>query len=194
MACSCLPTWLGGGPSEKELKQQAAADKLVNLATKELEKKAKYKKARIRAWTGKEDKKQSAYNVGEKAYAQNPHYQDGTRLRETAAREAPFNGLAVMNDAEIEVVEVTGDFARVRTTLVPPGGPGPIEGWLRMRNLSRTKSDPEILNSDRLLIGLDGRSKTRTSEYIAPKAVTKPGSPPAGIPEEDAPGVTVQSV
>jgi hypothetical protein len=93
---------------------------------------------REKAWTGSNDVEQESYKVGETAWAVNPYYVDGTRLRNGPEREAEFNGQSVLNDAEVVVLEVQGDFAKVRT-LATEGEVA--EGWLRQRNLTRNKSE-----------------------------------------------------
>ena len=148
--CSCWPIVLPfkrghGGARNPHLTPQTA-DKLVQMATRKMEKDAKYKKARQRAWTGSADQKQAAYKVGEKAFAQNPHYEDGTRLRSGPTRESDFNGHQVLNDAEIVVVEVSDDFAKVRIVASEEGAEAP-EGWLRQRNLTRAKQRPGMLSA-----------------------------------------------
>ena len=180
------------GPSEAERerklaleRRQESNDKLVEKATRALKMAAKYKKARMRAWTGTADAKQDVYKVGEKAYAHNPHYEDGTRLRAGPEREAEFIGdLAVLNDALVEVIEVSGDFAKVRilptsTTTTStiaegevvagdaPPSQTPAEGWMRQRNLSREKK--KLATDSERRRGLN-----------RPPGLSRPPAPPKG--------------
>lgn len=153
VGCAC---WPRRAESEKPLKplSQQSADRLVEIARKKMATDAKYRKARQRAWTGKEDQKQVAYKIGEKAYAQNPHYEDGTRLRSGPRREDDFNGAQVLNDAEVLVVEVADDFAKVRVVGTGAEDEPEAEGWLRQRNLSRARSRPGMLGASERRIGL----------------------------------------
>ena len=123
-------------PDKEAIAQKERDQQLIDIGTRRLKEAAKYKKARARTWAGTADAPQTAYKVGEKAYAQNPHYKDGTRLRKTADRDGEFSGQNILNDAEVVVLEVTGDFAKVRAT-ASAGSDQVAEGWLRQRNLRR---------------------------------------------------------
>lgn len=50
--------------------------------------------------------------------------------------QAKFSDQHVLNDAEVEVLELTEGFAKIR---VCDDGNGLVEGWLRQRNLTRQK-------------------------------------------------------
>ena len=150
----CWPFWRTAQP------KHPAADKLVSMATKKLEQTAKYKKARKRAWTGSADVAQAAYKVGDKAFANNPHYKDGTRLRVGATKESEFNDHYILNDAEVVVLEVTesNEFARVRKA-----DDAAVEGWMRQRNLRRRPGLAGVQPDPERRMGLERRS----SEYRA---------------------------
>jgi hypothetical protein len=78
--------------------------------------------------------------VGERAFARNPADIYGTLLRDRPHRPphswAHLNGQSVANDTEVEVVQVSDEFALVRTVA---NADSPSEGWLRQHNLARSK-------------------------------------------------------
>jgi len=76
--------------------------------------------------------------VGERVFALNPLFTDGTRLRVDAASDAEFNGQHVLNDDAVEILELKNEFARIHVVGAQVGGK-PVEGWMRERNLSRRK-------------------------------------------------------
>jgi hypothetical protein len=146
---SCGSCWPSGEARRLRQEQRKRADHLVDVATKAMKQKAKYQKARQRAWTGKDDEQQEAYKAGETAYAHNPHFKDGTRLRKGPERESEFNEHEVLNGSELVVVDVRDGFAQVR--MVAAGADGVVmEGWMRQRNLARTKDRPDLVGKDRM--------------------------------------------
>ncbi len=169
-------------PSEKERAEAASAKKLVDIGARRLQQAAKYKKAQQRAWTGKTDKKQQSFKPGDKAYAFNPHYKDGTRLRVGAAREAEFMDAYVVNDEEVLVLEVSSDFAKVRR--VTQEGAEAAEGWLRQRNLLRQPGTGTPDPDQRL--GLR-KAEGRTSEFVSAAADTDKGGSSMQAEPEDTP-------
>lgn len=147
------------------------ASQLVEKGKRQLQMAAKFKRARLRAWTGQADAKQAEYKVGEKAYADNPHYEDGTRLRVSAERESDFTGKHVLNDAHVEVVEVSGEFAKVRILPTEEAAEAaepeaPTEGWMRQRNLKRSLTQAN--KTDTSPGGPAGRMLGRGLERPAP--------------------------
>jgi hypothetical protein len=174
-AAGCWP--FNGAAREEERIQREAADKLVKIGIRRLKEVARNRKARQKAWTGSNDVKQEGYKAGEKAWSVNPHYVDGTRLRDGPEREAEFNGQSVLNDAEVEVLEVQGDFAKVRT-LPTEAVPEIAEGWLRQRNLARNKSKGALAAMDpsERRIGLDRPPSARGGADVKPEQVAVPQS------------------
>jgi hypothetical protein len=98
--------------------------------------------------------------LGERLFAVNPVFRDGTRLRWRPSGgndDEAFNGVQVLNDWPVVLLEVSGTFGRVRVEAEDhgPGSPprsrrpspaaaddaaaGAGEGWIRLRNLSRTR-------------------------------------------------------
>jgi hypothetical protein len=75
------------------------------------------------------------FEVGERVYALNPKYCDGTRLRAGPMHDAPFNGVNASNDTVVDVVRLEGRFALVRKL-------DANEGWIQLRNLTRIKRTP----------------------------------------------------
>jgi hypothetical protein len=75
---------------------------------------------------------------GERVYALNPKYVDGTRLRSGPAHDAAFlDGVTVLNDTALDVVRVDGRFALVRKM-------DTVEGWIQLRNLTRSRRVPGL--------------------------------------------------
>eukprot|EP00759_Apiculatamorpha_spiralis_P037322 PhF_6_TR37204/c0_g1_i1/m.54832/K00817/hisC; histidinol-phosphate aminotransferase len=73
-----------------------------------------------------------SFEVGTTAFALNPKYKDGTRLRATAEADSKFNGVWLPNDTPVTIVDTAPDFVRVRKS-------DGDEGWIRVRNLTQTK-------------------------------------------------------
>jgi hypothetical protein len=98
--------------------------------------------------------------LGERLFAVNPVFRDGTRLRWRPCGgndDDAFNGVQVLNDWPVVLLEVSGTFGRVRVEAEDQGPDSPRrsrrpspaaaddaaacagEGWIRLRNLSRTR-------------------------------------------------------
>ena len=114
-----------------------------------------------------------AFAEGDTAYALNKRFKDGTRLRQGAARTSPFlrdqrspNGeLHVLNDAKVTVLEVDGEFAKIRA--VDGNGPCPdAEGWMYRRNLTHTERRMGLMASTKNTrrLSLTGTDKAWTGE------------------------------
>lgn len=90
------------------------------------------------AWTGEGEQVQS-FAVGDHAFMLNPYFADGTLLRGGPSREANFlpNGEHVRNDAEVDILELEGTFAKVQAF----GADTASAGWCRVRNLSHSRAD-----------------------------------------------------
>jgi hypothetical protein len=56
----------------------------------------------------------SSWAVGDRAFALNLQYLDATRLRSTPEKASNFNGMHVVNDAKVIVLELSGEFARIQ--------------------------------------------------------------------------------
>jgi hypothetical protein len=88
-----------------------------------------------------EGKAAASFQVGDTPYTLNPYFTDGTRLREGPEGSAPFNGMHVLNDEQVEVLETLGEYAKVRVCTEGDSsardGAAP-EGWIRQRNLTKT--------------------------------------------------------
>ena len=59
------------------------------------------------AWSGAGDELIEGLAIGEVVYMLNPYFADGTRLRLGPDRDAAFSETHILNDAEVEVLEVT---------------------------------------------------------------------------------------
>ena len=71
--------------------------------------------------------------VGDRLYMLNPRFSDGTRLRTGPSPDASFSGDYLLNDAEVEVLEITPcGFVRIRGR----DSRNSVEGWVRASNLS----------------------------------------------------------
>lgn len=88
------------------------------------------------AWTGEGEINEDFF-IGERVYALNPYFRDGTRLRLGPDKESKFSDQHVLNDAEVEILELENGFARVTTC--DSDTHAPCDGWLRARNLTRVK-------------------------------------------------------
>jgi hypothetical protein len=75
--------------------------------------------------------------AGSVAWALNPKYKDGTRLRAAPAQDAAFSGVWLPNDCKVQVLEIKGGFAHVRK---PDGD----VGWAKDRNLTTTERQPGV--------------------------------------------------
>lgn len=80
---------------------------------------------------------EEAFEPGQRVFALNPKYKDGTRLRAAGSAEAAFNGVWLPNDSAVEVLELAPGFARVRKD-------NEEEGWIRLRNLTRQGRVPGV--------------------------------------------------
>ena len=87
-------------------------------------------------------------------------------MLDPAAKEDDFNGLAILNDVQVEVLEVSGEFAKVRTVeYASSEGEAPTEGWLRQRNLARTKAKAKLSKDSERRIGLAAGGPPRKTEF-----------------------------
>ena len=66
--------------------------------------------------------------AGDKVYALNPKYRDGTRLRQGPSDAAAFNGKWVPNDTFLTVLGIEGEYANVQKA-------DQDSGWIRLRNI-----------------------------------------------------------
>ena len=92
------------------------------------------------AWTSAfEEDGLREFEVGERLWMQNPYFKDGTKLRSGPSHSDPFLDQFVLNDACVEIVELSaeGDYARVRLVAEEGEEEEEGEGWVRTRNISR---------------------------------------------------------
>ena len=87
------------------------------------------------AWTG-EGEAEMDFAIGDVVFMLNPYFRDGTRLRLGPTRDDPFSEQHILNDAEVEVLELSQEngFAKVGEV-----SGAMAEGWVRGRNLVRRK-------------------------------------------------------
>ena len=79
------------------------------------------------------------WNVGDAGFMHNPKFAQGTRIRETPDKAAPMKcaadgsgDLHIKNGWQIEVVEVDGDFLKVRNEV-----DAELDGWVLKRNVKK---------------------------------------------------------
>jgi len=71
------------------------------------------------------------FQVGDSVYSLNPKYKDGTRLRSLPEDDPCFNGVWLPNDICVLIIDLQGEYARVRKN-------DGDSGWIRLRNLSKS--------------------------------------------------------
>ncbi len=73
------------------------------------------------------------FAVGERVWAMNPYFKDGTRLRVAPEVQSEFSDMFILNDHEVEVLALAANgFVEIRDVKVDSA-----TGWVRATNLSR---------------------------------------------------------